>query len=112
MLLFVLFLLPLGMALESLSILIITVPLMYPVIIELGYDGVWFGIIVTIAIEIGLITPPVGLSAYVVAAAVPEVPLEQVFKGILPFVFLELIVIAILIVFPQIALWLPSLVVQ
>lgn len=110
--LFVLFLLPLGMALESLSIMIIAVPLMYPVVIDLGFDGVWFGIIVTVAIEIGLITPPVGLSAFVVAGAVPEVSLEEVFKGVLPFVLLELVVIAILFVFPQIVLWLPSMVAQ
>jgi len=106
--LFLLILVPLGMGLESISILIIAMPLMYPVVTSMGYDGVWFGILAVKLIEIGLVTPPVGISTFV-AAASAKVPVEQVFKGIWPFLAVDLIVIAILFLFPELVLWLPNL---
>lgn len=100
---------PLGMFLDSLAILVIIVPLTYPTLIDLGFDGVWYGILIVKMIEVSLITPPVGLNAFVLAAAT-GVKLERVFRGLLPFVVVELIIVAILVAFPDIVLFLPSLV--
>lgn len=104
-------LIPLGMALESLSILVITVPLLAPVAAELGFDLIWVGILMVKMIEIGMVTPPVGISCFVVAGTSGVKP-TQVFRGVLPFVLLDLAVVAILFAFPALTLWLPSLVVD
>ena len=103
------FLLPLGMALESISILVITVPLIYPVATELGFDGIWLGVMIVKLIEIGMVTPPVGINCFVVAGTA-RIPTAEVFKGVWPFVVVELVLLAILFVFPQLATWLPSFV--
>lgn len=100
---------PLGMFLDALAILVIVVPLTYPTLMSLGFDGVWYGILIVKMIEISLITPPVGLNAFVIAAAT-GVKLERVFKGLLPFVLVELVIVAILLAFPDITLFLPALV--
>jgi TRAP-type C4-dicarboxylate transport system permease large subunit len=102
-------LVPLGMALESISILVVTVPLMHPIITELGFDGIWWAILVVKMIEIGLVTPPVGVGCFVVSAT-SGVPSHQVFKGVLPFVLVELLVVVILFLFPDLVLFLPSLI--
>ncbi|WP_372922393.1 TRAP transporter large permease [Roseovarius sp.] len=101
-------LIPLGMALETLSIIIITVPLIHPVVTGLGYDAVWFGILFVKMIEIGLVTPPVGMNAYVVSGA-SGVPVEKTFRGVAPFVLIDIVTVALLIAFPAITLWLPRL---
>lgn len=108
---FLLILIPMGMALESISILVIVVPLMHPVVTDLGFDGVWFGILVVKLIELGLVTPPVGMSCFVVAGTA-GVPVERVFRGVLPLVLVDVAVIALLFLVPQITLWLPSMVVN
>ncbi len=102
-------LIPLGMVLDGMSILLITVPLTYPVVTELGFDGIWFGILVVKMIEIGLVTPPVGINCYVVAGAAPGVRAEDAFRGVAPFVAMDFVTTAILFAFPVITLWLPSL---
>lgn len=102
-------LLPLGMALESISILVITVPLLYPVAQELGFDGIWLAILVVKLIEIGMVTPPVGINCFVVAGT-SGVKVTEIFKGVLPFVIVDLIVVAILFAFPAITMWLPDMV--
>lgn len=104
-----LMLLPLGMALESISILVISVPLIYPIAMELGFDGVWLAILIVKLIEIGMVTPPVGINCFVVAAT-SGVKVEKIFRGVLPFVIVELLVAAVLFAFPAISLWLPSLI--
>lgn len=100
----------LGMFLETLSILIICVPLMHPVVVSLGFDGIWFAILVVKMIEIGMVTPPVGINVFVVAGA-SGVTIEQAFRGVLPFVLADLVVVGILIAFPWLVTWLPSIVV-
>ncbi|MGO2112239.1 MAG: TRAP transporter large permease [Pseudoclavibacter sp.] len=102
-------LVPLGMVLESLSILVITVPILFPIAIELGFDGIWLGILIVKLIEIGMITPPVGINVFVVAGAT-KVNTATVFKGVLPLFLVDLVVTAVLFLFPQIVLFLPSLV--
>lgn len=106
---FLLILIPMGMALESISILVITVPLMHPVVTDLGLDGIWFGILAVKLIELGLVTPPVGMSCFVVSGT-SGVPVHRVFRGVMPLVLVDLVVIVILFAFPQITLWLPSMV--
>ena len=102
-------LIPLGMALESLSILVITVPILYPIAMEYGFDGVWLGILIVKLIEIGMVTPPVGINAFVVAGSA-GLRTDTVFRGLLPLFLVELVVVVILFVFPQLSLFLPSLV--
>ncbi|WP_298746255.1 TRAP transporter large permease [uncultured Serinicoccus sp.] len=102
-------LIPLGMALESLSILVITVPILYPIAMEYGFDSVWLGILIVKLIEIGMVTPPVGINAFVVAGSA-GLRTDTVFKGLLPLFLVELVVVVILFLFPQLSLFLPSLV--
>lgn len=99
---------PLGMALDSFSIMAIVVPLAYPVVTGLGFDGVWFGILVVKMCELGLITPPVGVNAYIVAGAARGVSVETVFRGIAPFTILDLATIGLLFAFPALVTWLPA----
>lgn len=101
-------LIPMGMALDSLSILVIFVPLTYPVVTSLGFDGVWYAILVVKGIELGQVTPPVGINAYVVAG-VSGIRPERVFRGIWPFVGLDVATVLLLFFFPAIVLWLPTL---
>lgn len=102
-------LIPLGMILDSLSILLIVVPIAAPAIEGLGVDMVWFGILMVKMIELGLITPPLGLNAFVVAGVVPGTSVESVFRGLLPFAALDVLTILLLVVFPPITTFLPSL---
>lgn len=102
-------LIPLGMFLDAYSILIITVPLTYPVISALGYDGIWFGILVIKFIELGLITPPVGLNGYVVASVADNLTAEDAFRGLMPFAALDLATIALLFAFPWLSTAVPEM---
>lgn len=100
---------PLGMFLEPMSILLITLPILHPIIVgQLGYNTIWFAILVTKLIELALITPPVGLNVYIIASVAPDVPLEDIFKGIGWFIIFELITLALLLTFPVISTWLPN----
>jgi C4-dicarboxylate transporter, DctM subunit len=102
-------LIPMGMALDSLSILIIFVPLTYPVVTGLGFDGIWYAILMVKMIELGQITPPVGINVYVVAG-VGRVRPEEVFRGISPFALIDIATVALLFAVPGIVTWLPDLV--
>lgn len=104
-------LLPLGMALDSLSITVIFVPLAYPVVHALGFDLIWFGILFVKLIEIGQVTPPVGINVYIVSG-VSGVPATEAFMGIMPFVALDILMTAVLFIFPGIIHWLPGLIVH
>lgn len=106
--LFLLILIPLGMFLESMSIILVVAPLAVTVVTELGFDPIWFGILFVIMLEVGLITPPVGMNSFV-ASTTSGIPLETVFRGIVPFFFVVLLVVAILFIFPDLVTWLPSL---
>lgn len=108
--LFLLFLIPLGMFLDSISILVITVPLMYPALDALGVDGIWLGILIVKLVEIGLITPPVGLNAFVLSGSVPRLPVHTVFKGLFPFVLLELGLVVLFLLVPELITFLPNLI--
>ncbi|MGE0314445.1 MAG: TRAP transporter large permease [Lautropia sp.] len=97
----------LGCIMDQIAILILTVPVVLPVIVSLGFDPVWFGVLVIVIAEVGLLTPPVGLNVFVVARYADR-PVGEVFAGVWPHVVAHLILIAILAAFPQIILWLPS----
>ncbi len=104
---------PLGCFLDPTSCMLITLPILYPIVVnQLHYDPIWFGILVTKMIEIGLITPPVGLNVYTIAGVVPEVPLVDVFLGASWFIAFEFVTIAILIVFPGLTAWLPNVMIR
>lgn len=109
MLILLLSLIPLGMVLESLSLLMISVPLLLPVALEFGFDPIWLGILLVKLIEIGMVTPPVGINAFVVAGTT-GIRSETVFKGIMPFFLIDLVLIAIFFLLPDLILYLPSLV--
>jgi C4-dicarboxylate transporter, DctM subunit len=98
----------LGCLLDSLAMILLTIPIVFPIIQALGYDPVWFGIIIVMVVELGLITPPIGINVFVIKGIAREVPLETIFRGVTPFIVAQVILILILIAFPQIALWLPS----
>jgi C4-dicarboxylate transporter DctM subunit len=87
----------------------LTVPIFYPVITFLGYDPIWFGVVIVLITQIGVITPPMGINVYVVSGVARDVPLETIFKGVLPLLLALIIGTLLLIPFPQIALFLPSL---
>jgi tripartite ATP-independent transporter DctM subunit len=111
MLLLVVFYLILGMFMETLSMLLTTVPIVFPIVVHMGFDPVWFGIMVTVLMETALITPPIGVNLYVVQGVRHGGgPFNDVAYGALPFVVMMVVMIGILLAFPQLALWLPTLV--
>ena len=99
----------LGCFLDSMSMLFLTVPVFYPIVSALGYDLVWFGILVVTLVEIALITPPVGLNVFVLHQVQPDISTRTIFRGVMPFVSADVIRVALLVAFPVIALWLPGL---
>jgi tripartite ATP-independent transporter DctM subunit len=102
----------LGMFMDAIGMLLLTLPVVYPAVIALGYDPIWFGIIVVKMCEVCLITPPVGLNCYVVHAVRPDIPLGDVFRGIAPFFVADVVTIGLFLAFPNIILWLPNLINQ
>ena len=99
----------LGTAMESLSMMLLTVPIFFPLVTGLGFDPIWFGILIVCVIEISLITPPVGMNIFVLSSSLPDVRTTEIWRGVLPFVGADLVRIAILIAFPSITLYLPQL---
>jgi TRAP-type C4-dicarboxylate transport system permease large subunit len=97
----------LGCLMDQIAILILTVPIVLPVVKALGFDPVWFGVIVIVMAEVGLVTPPVGLNVFVVARYAKR-PLGEIFGGVWPHVISHLVVLALMVAFPSIILWLPS----
>jgi C4-dicarboxylate transporter DctM subunit len=98
----------LGCLMDSLAMIILTIPIIFPVITQLGFDPIWFGIIIVMTVELGLIHPPVGMNVFVIKSVVQEVSFSTIFRGVLPFIITDLIRLVILIAFPILALWLPS----
>jgi len=107
LILFLLFVL--GTFMEGIAILVLSMPILYPLVMDLGFSGIWFGVIMVVMLNIGLVTPPVGINVYITGGVAKDVPLETIFRGVIPL-WLAMIVCAILLVaFPQIATFLPSL---
>jgi tripartite ATP-independent transporter DctM subunit len=98
----------LGMFLDAIGMLMLTLPIVFPAVVALGYDPIWFGIIAVKMCEICLITPPVGLNCYIVRSVAPNISLEEIFRGVIPFVAMDILTVGVFIVFPQIITFLPS----
>jgi len=102
------FYLVLGCLMDALSMVILTVPIIYPVIISLGFDPIWFGVIIVMTVELGLIHPPVGMNIFVIKSVIEDVKISTIFYGVMPFILTDILRLIILIIFPAIALYLPS----
>ena len=98
----------LGCFMEGLAIMVLTIPIVYPMVMEMGFDPIWFGIIITLTMEMSLITPPVGINVFIISGVAKDVPMYTIFRGILPFWFAMLACIILLVIFPHIALFLPT----
>jgi tripartite ATP-independent transporter DctM subunit len=98
----------LGTFLEEVSTILITVPVVLPLMTSIGYDGIWFGIFVTVMATIGLISPPVGLTVFVIQSQNPDIPAAKIYRGTLPFLAADFVLVALLVAFPALALWLPA----
>ena len=99
----------LGTAMEELSMILLTVPVFFPLVVHLGVDPIWFGILIVVVVEIGLISPPVGMNLFVLNTLLPQVPTRVIFRGVMPFMTIDCVRLAILIAFPIISTYLPSL---
>lgn len=101
----------LGCFIDALALILLTVPIFYPVVVDvLGYDPIWFGVIIVMVVAAGVITPPVGMNVFIIKGVAKDVPLETIFKGVWPFLLALVACIAVLIIFPQLATFLPNLV--
>jgi C4-dicarboxylate transporter, DctM subunit len=98
----------LGCIMDAMAMIILTVPIVFPVIKQLGFDPIWFGVIIVMTVELGLIHPPVGMNVFVIKSVVRDVKLSTIFYGVMPFVITDILRLIILIAFPILALWLPS----
>jgi tripartite ATP-independent transporter DctM subunit len=98
----------LGCIMDAMAMIILTIPIVFPVIKTLGFDPIWFGVVVVMTVELGLIHPPVGMNVFVIKSVVKDVKLSTVFYGVMPFVITDILRLAILIIFPILATWLPS----
>jgi C4-dicarboxylate transporter DctM subunit len=99
----------LGTAMEELSMILLTIPVFFPVVVHLGFDPIWFGVVIVCVVEIGLISPPVGMNMFVLRTLLPHVSTATVFSGVMPFMVADVIRLAILVAVPWLTLWLPSL---
>lgn len=109
MLALILFYLILGCFLDALGMILVTVPVFLPLVLDLGYSPVWFGILLVLVVEIGLITPPVGMNLFVIKAQQPDIAIGTLYRGVLPFLSAGVALIVLLLLFPALALWLPKL---
>jgi len=100
--------LALGCLMDAMAMIILTVPIIFPVVTALGFDPIWFGVIIVMTVELGLIHPPVGMNVFVIKSVIKDVKFSTIFAGVLPFIVTDLIRLVILIVFPIIATFLPG----
>ena len=98
----------LGTVMEELSMVLLTLPLFFPIVISLGYDPIWFGVLIVMVIQIGLISPPVGMNLFVLNTLLPDVKLSDIYRGVWPLVVMQIITLGVLLAFPILSLWLPS----
>jgi len=98
----------LGSIFDTVAAMVITMPFVFPLILELGYNPIWWGIVLVMAIEVGMITPPIGMNVFVLFGVADGIPLKTIFKGILPFFYADILRIIIIILFPVLSLWLPQ----
>ncbi len=108
------FYLLLGCVMDSLSMILLTIPILFPVVSGLDFGltpdqtAIWFGVLVLIVVEVGLITPPVGMNLFIIQAMAPDIPIQATYRGVMPFVLSDLVRVAVLVALPSLTLWLPS----
>jgi len=95
-----------GMFVDGLSVVLLTIPIIFPVVVGLGFDPIWFGVIIVTTVEIGLISPPIGIICFIINNMAPDIGLARIFKGVMPFIGSDIVRLALLMLFPQIALFL------
>ena len=98
-----------GTFLEEMAMILLTLPIFFPVVVALGFDPIWFGIIIVVVVIMGMISPPVGITMFVAKGIAPDIPMSTIYRGVLPFLAISVVFTALLLAFPQIALWLPGL---
>jgi C4-dicarboxylate transporter DctM subunit len=98
----------LGALMDELAMILLTVPIFFPVVSSLGYDPIWFGVIIVVVVQIGLIAPPVGLNVYVIGGMARDVPLATIYRGIMPFLAMQIVLLGLLTLWPAMALMLPN----
>jgi len=108
--LLVVFYIILGCFMDALSMILLTLPFVYPMITALGFDPIWFGVIMVSVVEVGLITPPVGMNLFVIMASTPGLRLQTISRGVIAFLLADVMRLALLILFPALSLWLPTLI--
>ncbi len=99
-----------GFFMDSMALIVVTIPIFFPIVIKLGLDPIWFGVMIVLVGEMGVITPPVGVNVFVIKGIAPDIPLHRIFRGILPFLVALIVLTILLMIFPKIATFLPSLV--
>ena len=99
-----------GFFMDSMALIVVTIPIFFPVVLKLGFDPIWFGVIVVLVGEMGVITPPVGVNVFVIKGIAPDIPLHRIFRGILPFLVALIVLTVLLTVFPEIATFLPGMI--
>jgi tripartite ATP-independent transporter DctM subunit len=99
-----------GFFMDSMALIVVTIPIFFPVVMDLGFDPIWFGVIIVLVGEMGVITPPVGVNVFVIKGIAPDIPLHKIFRGIFPFLIALIILTILLTIFPKIATFMPSLV--
>lgn len=109
LLLIIVFYLIAGCFIDAMALILLTIPIFYPVVTTLGFDPIWFGVIIVMVVGMGVITPPVGMNVYIIKGVAKDVPLDEIFRGIWPFLYAIIACIIILMIFPQIALFLPNM---
>ena len=104
----ILFYLFLGCVFDSLAMILLTIPVFFPLIMELGYDPVWFGVMIVVVVEISLITPPIGMNIFIIKSIAKDIPITTIYKGVIPFVIADFIRLALIVLLPAIVLYLPN----
>jgi TRAP-type C4-dicarboxylate transport system permease large subunit len=99
-----------GFFMDAMGLIVVTIPIFFPIVLKLGFDPIWFGVIIVLVGEMGVITPPVGVNVFVIKGIAPDIPLERIFRGILPFLVALIVFTILLMIFPKIATFLPGLI--
>ncbi len=99
----------LGCVMDSMAMIVLTLPIVFPIILNLGFDPIWFGIVLVVVVELGIITPPIGINLFVIKSVMSDVPLNDIYRGVTPFIVTDILRLALLVAFPAISLFLPSL---
>jgi len=108
LLVLIMFYLLLGCVFDSLAMILLTIPVFFPLVMQLGFDPVWFGVVIVVVVEISLITPPIGMNIFIIKSIAKDIPITTIYKGVIPFVIADFIRLALIILLPAIVLFLPN----